>query len=107
MNCGVGHRHSSDLVLLWLWHRPAAVAPIRPLAWEPPYAAGVALKRQKKKRHKINCFSVLGFFFFRFFSLGKVKGKKINTMIGNKTIMSQCGFTALEDSDASPVSVTL
>ena len=28
-----------DLVLLWLRHRLAAVAPIRPLAWEPPYAA--------------------------------------------------------------------
>ena len=27
-----------------------ATAPIRPLAWEPPYAEGAALKRQKKKR---------------------------------------------------------
>ena len=35
--------------MLWLWCRPAAVAPIRPLAWEPPYAAGAALKRQKKE----------------------------------------------------------
>ena len=35
-----------DLVLLWLWCRLAGVAVIRPLAWEPPYAAGVALKRQ-------------------------------------------------------------
>ena len=34
-----------DLALLWLWYRLAAVALIRPLAWEPPYAAGVALKR--------------------------------------------------------------
>ena len=25
-----------DLVLLWLWCRPAAVALIQPLAWEPP-----------------------------------------------------------------------
>ena len=23
----------TDLALLWLWHRPTAVAPIRPLAW--------------------------------------------------------------------------
>ena len=38
-----------DPVLLWLWCRPAAVALIRPLAWEPPYTAGVALKRQKLK----------------------------------------------------------
>ena len=52
MSCGVGHRGSSDLVLLWLWHRPAATALIRPLAFEPPYATGVALKRQKKKNVK-------------------------------------------------------
>ena len=26
-----------------------AVAPIRPLAWEPPHAAGVALKSKKNK----------------------------------------------------------
>ena len=44
MSCGLGHRHSSDPALLWLWCSLAAVAPIRPLAWEPPYAAGVALK---------------------------------------------------------------
>ena len=49
MSCGVGHRHGSDLVLLWLWCRLAAAAPIGPLAWEPPYAAGTALKRPKKK----------------------------------------------------------
>jgi len=32
---------------MWLWLWLAAVAPIQPLAWEPPYAIGVALKRQK------------------------------------------------------------
>ena len=36
------HRRGSDLALLWLWHRQAAVASIRPLAWEPPYAADTA-----------------------------------------------------------------
>ena len=36
--------------LLWLWHRPSATAPIRPLPWESPYAMGVDLKRQKKKK---------------------------------------------------------
>ena len=35
--------------MLQLWGRPAAVAPIPPLAWEPPYAAGGALKKQKIK----------------------------------------------------------
>ena len=55
MSCGVGRRRSSDLA--WLWCRPAAVARIRPLAWEPPYATGTALKRQKtgeKKKKRIN-----------------------------------------------------
>ena len=49
MSCGIGRRRSSHPMLLWLWHRQAAVAPIQPLAWEHPYATGVALKRQKKK----------------------------------------------------------
>ena len=52
MSCGVGHICGSDLALLWLWHRLEAVAQIRPLAWEPPYAAGAALKRQKTKKTK-------------------------------------------------------
>ena len=38
--------------MLWLWHRPAATAPISPLAWESPFAAGTALKRQKTKKKK-------------------------------------------------------
>ena len=44
MSCGVGHRCGSDSELLWLWYRPAAVAPIRPLAWELLYAKDAALK---------------------------------------------------------------
>ena len=36
----------SDLALLWLWYRPAAIALIQPLAWEPPCAEGVAQKNQ-------------------------------------------------------------
>ena len=31
---------------------PAAVAPIRPLVWELPFAVGAALKKQKKKEKK-------------------------------------------------------
>ena len=38
-----------DLALLWLWCRPAAVAPIGLLAWDPPYATGVALKSKNKQ----------------------------------------------------------
>ena len=52
MSSGIGRRQGSDPVLLWLWHRPAAVASMRPLAWESPCAAGAALKRQKKKKKK-------------------------------------------------------
>ena len=46
----VGRRCSSDSALLWLWCRPAAVAPIQPLAWELSYAVIMALKRPKKKK---------------------------------------------------------
>ena len=52
MSCGAGHRCSTDLVLLCLWCGPAVAASIRPLAWEPPYAVGEALKRQKKEKKK-------------------------------------------------------
>ena len=45
MSCGVGCRLCSDLTLLWLWCRPAALALINPLAWEPPYASSVALEK--------------------------------------------------------------
>ena len=39
-----------DLALLWLWLWLAATAPIRPLAWEPPYAMGMALKKAKQSK---------------------------------------------------------
>ena len=53
MSYGVGHRRGLDPTLLWLWHKPAAIAPIRPLAWEPLYAAGVAQEKwQKYKKTK-------------------------------------------------------
>ena len=42
--------------MLWLWCRLVATAPIRPLAWEPPYAAGVAQEMAKKtKINKNTC----------------------------------------------------
>ena len=50
MSGGIGRRRGLDPMLLWLWWRPAAVAPIRRLAWEPPYATGAALKSKKKKK---------------------------------------------------------
>jgi len=52
MSCGVGRRPGLDPALLWLWRRPVATAPIGPLAWEPPYAMGAALKQNKTKQKK-------------------------------------------------------
>ena len=49
MSCGVGRRQGSDPLLQWLWCRlVVAIALIRPLAWEPPYASGVG---PPKKNH--------------------------------------------------------
>ena len=50
---GGGCRCGSDPTLLWLWHRPAAMALIRTLAWEPPYAVGVAQEMAKRQKNKI------------------------------------------------------
>ena len=52
MSCGVGCRHDSDPMLLWLWRRALAMALILPLAWEPPYATGAAQEMAKKKKKK-------------------------------------------------------
>ena len=52
MSCDVGHKRGSDPMLLWLWHRLAAAALIRSLAWEPPYAMGTALKKDKRQKKK-------------------------------------------------------
>ena len=48
VSCGVGSRRGSAPTRLWL--RPTAVAPLRSLAWDLPYATGAALKIEKRKR---------------------------------------------------------
>ena len=50
VSCGVGRRHGSVPVLLWLWHRPAATALIQSLAWKPPRAEVAAPEKDKKKK---------------------------------------------------------
>ena len=77
MSCGVGHRLGSDLALLWLWCRQAAVAPIGPLAWEPPYAVNAALKSSKK------IFFWLGFF------LGGIKLYEMFVYFGDEPLVSR------------------
>ncbi len=69
MSCGVDCRRGSDPELLWLWRRPVAAAPIRPIAWEPPYASGAALEKAKGK-------------------INKKTNKQINTIIEGKVGVS-------------------
>ena len=49
LSCGVGCRRGWNLGVAIALVRPAAVALIRPLAWELPCARRGALKRQEKK----------------------------------------------------------
>ena len=50
MSCSVDHTCGSDPVLLLLWHRLEATAPIGPLTWESPYAVGMALEKTKRQK---------------------------------------------------------
>ena len=76
---------------VWLWHRPAPVAPIWPLVWERSCATGYKQKKKKisadmewfpgyvvrwkkkKKKKKAACKSVQSILFF-FFSHGCMQG---------------------------------
>ena len=72
MSCGAGRRYGSDPMLLRLWRRPAATAPIGPLALEPPYAMGEAQENGKKTKKKKNYNHMLSRF-FKFFSKSQKK----------------------------------
>ena len=74
MSCGVGCRRGSDLV--WLWCRQAGAAPIRLLAWEPPYAAGAALQ-WKMKWASSDQERGLDFILFKMKSLWKVTNRGV------------------------------
>ena len=52
MSCGEGCRCGSDPELLWLWCRLADTALIGSLAWELPYAAGVAQEKAKRQKER-------------------------------------------------------
>ena len=73
MSCGVAHRCDLDPALLRLWHRPTATALIGPLAWEPPYAVGVALEKTKKKNHNLKAISDPSMFIAALFTTAKNK----------------------------------
>ena len=36
-----------------LWCRPVSAALIRPVAWEPPYAAGLAVEKKEEEEEKL------------------------------------------------------
>lgn len=63
MSCGVGRRCGSDPALLWLWRRLAAIAPVQPLAWDPPYASGSGPRKgkKKKKQNKIKAYNSVSY----------------------------------------------
>ena len=55
LSCGVGFRHSLDPELLWLWCSLASTSPIRPLAWECPYATGMAPNNKQTNKNLHRC----------------------------------------------------
>ena len=79
MSCVVGLRRSSDMALLWLWHRPAGTAPIQPLAWEPPDAASAVLKKKKEKKKTCILKTHLLVFFFHIQNINS--SLKVNNLI--------------------------
>ena len=62
---------ATDLMLLWLWCRLMAIAPICPLAWEPPYASGTALKSKTKKRNFLEKDTCTRMFIAALFTIAK------------------------------------
>ena len=68
-----------------IWRRPVATALIGPLAWDPPYAVGAALKRQKDKRKKKKK--------KRFPK--KVPVKVEGIFLGYRRILEVCGFSGI------------
>ena len=50
VSSSVVRRSGSDPVLLWLWCRAAALAPVRPLAWEPHMPRVQPQKAKRKKK---------------------------------------------------------
>ena len=58
-----------DLALLWLWCMAASVAVIGLLAWELPYATGVALKTKKAKNENVFFPILIKAFYLSYFFL--------------------------------------
>ena len=93
MSWGVGCRSGLDPELLWLWPRPAAITPIWPLAWEPPYVLGVRIHEPESKSHlaprpaKVNLFGDLQ-------KGAKILGRKMCRVKGGRGLRGEkaCNF---------------
>ena len=85
MSCGVGHRHGSNL---WLWCRLVAIAPIWPLAWEPPYTADLKKKKEEEKSYAF----LLMLIFLHTWGLywKEVKTQKVVRLRSLYTILTKC-----------------
>ena len=66
--------------MLWLWCRPAAVALIRPLAWELPNDAGAGLKSKKKKKKRLSQ-TLGGQVLWKFLELGAPKRQRLENSL--------------------------
>ena len=73
-------------MLLWLWCRLAAVDPIRPLAWELPYASSETLKKKSKKKKII----------FNRFYIYKVNGNNLSKRLKHSKIKDPCKHSQLK-----------
>ena len=81
MSCGVDCRHGSDP--MWLWHRPAAVAPVGPLVWELPCAASAALKSKNIKIKREAC-GIQDMGEYPVFQGGTIKGGELERVGGGR-----------------------
>ena len=66
----LGRRCSWDLALLWLWHRPAAMALIRHLACKPPYRVGPKKTKNKQIEKELGVAAVVQWDWHRLWSAG-------------------------------------
>ena len=86
---GIHHWCDSDLVLLWLWCRPAAAAPIQPLAWELSIWPRCSPKMGRKKKEFSYCVQCNSFS-----SMSSIPRKQCNSdfLFQSSTPRKQCDF---------------